>query len=737
MSPHKNTIHLKINHDFEIIVMARTYDDLAIRKMTTVATPVKQWIQEHVDFYVTCAIVKESIDNRDEQKTAYLYTDLKTVDYEKGYTAFDAVNDVISRQTGTGLEEADYQRISYVNDINRSNEEVLYETIAGGNRANGSFAYRYGIQRESYSYEAAATTAGSRAFDSLSISQSGSYYYDGYGSVSNLSAGEDSISYTYDAYGNMQKTGTYGEISTDSSAYGNPYGYNGEYSHALTGLQYLRARYYQASTGSFISKDSYAGNIRSILRANRYTYGENNPLGYADPSGHSVLSKIKSAVNTVVTGVKQSASKAWNRVKENASQIKNTVVNTVKTVGTALKNVNSERKSGETTSQWKNRVAQEKAAKSGAKADLISPDGLANMAKVGVAAINPITSLSTCASGLLLSGIDEFRNSYRDYMFRKVDGAIGNSAYGEQYYKAKAFVYELEKKACAAYEACQNLPQTLIKLALPKSAPDRILHGVDLIKNGKFKARGGILLGIAGVLFAGTGIGAAGVVAGLYTAGGGISQIAEGVQEVYYGIKGDTETEVKNVYSKYIYDDYYGCYDGSLEISASCGYSAFVEGLLGGAGLKNAGSGSGNYSAFGEMSEADGVRYRDWNYEKIQEISIHNPNADSMTLGKYFDGTIESGSYVARAELTGDTYFSLGTQWNDIAQAYGLSDKEMFNLFNTRALDNAVMQGKTIRFSQNPLDWVGTALGDEWSYLQHNYGYRDLIEMGGYWYAVK
>ncbi len=31
---------------------------------------------------------------------------------------------------------------------------------------------------------------------------------------------------------------------------------------------------------------------------------------------------------------------------------------------------------------------------------------------------------------------------------------------------------------------------------------------------------------------------------------------------------------------------------------------------------------SGKYSAFGEMSEADGVRYRDWNYQKIHEISI-------------------------------------------------------------------------------------------------------------------
>ena len=112
--------------------------------------------------------------------------------------------------------------------------------------------------------------------------------------------------------------------------------------------------------------------------------------------------------------------------------------------------------------------------------------------------------------------------------------------------------------------------------------------------------------------------------------------------------------------------------------------------------LRNAGDvlESGKYSVFGEMSEVDSERYRDWNYEKIHEISIHNPNADSMTLGKYFDGTIESGSYIARAELTGDTYFSLGTQWNDITQAYGLSDKEMFNLFNTRALDDAVMQGK-------------------------------------------
>ena len=106
-----------------------------------------------------------------------------------------------------------------------------------------------------------------------------------------------------------------------------------------------------------------------------------------------------------------------------------------------------------------------------------------------------------------------------------------------------------------------------------------------------------------------------------------------------------------------------------------------------------------------------------------------------MTLGKYFDGTIESGSYVARAEATGDTYFSLGPLWEDISGAYALTDKEMFELFNTRALDDAVARGKTIRFSQNPIEWSGTALGDEWNYLQSKHGYTRLKQIGDYWYA--
>lgn len=116
-------------------------------------------------------------------------------------------------------------------------------------------------------------------------------------------------------------------------------------------------------------------------------------------------------------------------------------------------------------------------------------------------------------------------------------------------------------------------------------------------------------------------------------------------------------------------------------------------------------------------------------------MSIHNPDSDSMTLGKYFDGTIESGSYVAKAEATGDTYFSLGTRWEELENTYGLTDKDMFDLFNKTALDDAVAQGKTIRFSQDPTEWSGTALGDEWNYLKDKYKYTRLKQIGDYWYA--
>lgn len=60
-----------------------------------------------------------------------------------------------------------------------------------------------------------------------------------------------------------------------------------------------------------------------------------------------------------------------------------------------------------------------------------------------------------------------------------------------------------------------------------------------------------------------------------------------------------------------------------------------------------------------------------------------------------------------------------------------------FNYFNIPALDDAILSGKTIRFSHNPLDYDTGALPEEWEYIKRNLGLTNanLIFEGGFWYV--
>ncbi len=70
----------------------------------------------------------------------------------------------------------------------------------------------------------------------------------------------------------------------------NIFRYSGEYWDAATNLQYLRARWYDPSIGRFINEDTYEGDLIRPTSQNLYTYVENNPLGYIDPSGNYCVS---------------------------------------------------------------------------------------------------------------------------------------------------------------------------------------------------------------------------------------------------------------------------------------------------------------------------------------------------------------------------------------------------------------------------------------------------------------
>ncbi|QUL56314.1 RHS repeat protein [Paenibacillus tritici] len=108
------------------------------------------------------------------------------------------------------------------------------------------------------------------------------YLYNGHGDVVQIvdTTGKVVNNYTYDEWGNI--TGQKEEIS-------NSFKYTGEVYDEETGLYYLRARYYDPSMGRFLNEDTVEGQIDNPLSQNLYTYVENNPLKYIDPSGHSAM----------------------------------------------------------------------------------------------------------------------------------------------------------------------------------------------------------------------------------------------------------------------------------------------------------------------------------------------------------------------------------------------------------------------------------------------------------------
>ncbi|MBQ3600328.1 MAG: RHS repeat-associated core domain-containing protein, partial [Lachnospiraceae bacterium] len=79
----------------------------------------------------------------------------------------------------------------------------------------------------------------------------------------------------------------------------NEFLYTGEQYNANTGLYYLRARYMNPSTGTFISMDSYQGSIYDPVTLHKYLYAGANPVTYVDPSGYSFS---KQEMDVAVTG---------------------------------------------------------------------------------------------------------------------------------------------------------------------------------------------------------------------------------------------------------------------------------------------------------------------------------------------------------------------------------------------------------------------------------------------------
>jgi len=167
-------------------------------------------------------------------------------------------------------------------DVNPTGYPQVFDELTNGVVTR---TYTYGLQRiDEYQLIGGTWTA--------------SFYgYDGGGNVRNLtnSGGTITDTYEYDAFGNAL-------VTTGSTP--NVYLYRGEQYDSDLGLYYLRARYYNAATGRFMSRDPLDGSTFSPETLHKYLYANGDPANLIDPSGRGPLTDFANLISLIPLRVK-------------------------------------------------------------------------------------------------------------------------------------------------------------------------------------------------------------------------------------------------------------------------------------------------------------------------------------------------------------------------------------------------------------------------------------------------
>ena len=214
---------------------------------------------------------------------------------------------------------------NYVNDVNQEHTQVLQSY---DDELKPRERYTYGNGRISY--------------EASDVKVNYQYLTDGRDSVTGMTQnGSEVASNRYGVYGRPEE-----DNKDNPDTTGNPYGYTGE-AYEISKLNYLRARYYDPNSSSFLTEDSYSGELDNPLSQNGYAYVENNPVNYSDPSGHkkNIFQKAwawtKKTASNVVKTVKKAYNTVVNWVGNAVNSVKTWVGNTVNSVKTWVSNLGS------------------------------------------------------------------------------------------------------------------------------------------------------------------------------------------------------------------------------------------------------------------------------------------------------------------------------------------------------------------------------------------------------------
>ena len=243
----------------------------------------------------------------DGEITSYIYNELNQLVTETGIIYEYDLNGNLIKKT----EPAQTTTYTY-----NAQNKLIRVTVQGGQSVNvEEYCYDYAGNRiakigelstinylvdtngvlsqvlAEYDENGSLTTLYTRGDELISQERNGvkSYYlYDGFDSVRMLTDGEGIVTdtYTFDVFGNL--TNSTGDTE-------NSYLYRGGQYDSFTGLYYLRARYMNPSTGTFITMDEYAGSVFDPVSLHKYLYANASSVMFSDPSGYNSLADVETS----------------------------------------------------------------------------------------------------------------------------------------------------------------------------------------------------------------------------------------------------------------------------------------------------------------------------------------------------------------------------------------------------------------------------------------------------------
>jgi RHS repeat-associated protein len=82
----------------------------------------------------------------------------------------------------------------------------------------------------------------------------------------------------------------FGEIAAGTNS--SRVGFQGDWTDPTTGFVNMGARWYSPGVGRFVSRDTVHGQLMTPVTLNRYTYANNDPVGFFDPDGHRAMALV-------------------------------------------------------------------------------------------------------------------------------------------------------------------------------------------------------------------------------------------------------------------------------------------------------------------------------------------------------------------------------------------------------------------------------------------------------------